>query len=200
MNALCIVSHFVVFCQTQSAKKCINIDTFGNVPRIVQRETILLQYSHLTVKIYRKGHFFIFAKNPEYCFQNISNIVKTITKAINLYSNIRIKRCVYKIKNVQFHANFQLKPEQIDKFIHHLKSNESFPQSKILLDQQGGECSHFFPGAKHFNNIKIYVTYENKTKSSITIHHTGKITGVCPGVDPFLTITECLQSSWNHVK
>lgn len=59
MTDICVLSHFVVFCETKPTDKSININYFGYIEREVQRETILLQCNNFTIKITRKGNFTI---------------------------------------------------------------------------------------------------------------------------------------------
>ncbi len=90
---------------------------------------------------------------------------------------------------------------QIHKYIHYLKTNEAFPEkNQIFTEQLGGWSKVYEANDTGILNIKICITYNDKSRSSITIHNSGKITGVCPGVEPFFNISDCLKSAHQYVK
>ncbi len=103
--SLVTASNFVVFATTLPKNKTIKLEHLGEVRREVYNECLIINYAKFLLKITRKSHFSIFTNDLRYCFTNLTQIIKKITRALNLASDVGIRKCYFQIKNIQFRAN-----------------------------------------------------------------------------------------------
>ncbi len=209
--SLVTASNFIVFATTLPKNKTIKLEHLGEVGREVYNECLTINYAKFLLKITRKGHFSIFANDLRYCFSNLTQIIKKITRALNLASDVGIRKCYFQIKNIQFQANLHFPIDDlvcIAKRPCDTRTNDMHI-NKIVFVYDGSnevtgsrdvkEITDDDLNIKGLARIKILLTCENKGKISFILHKTGKITGVCPRIKTFLLLAEQLESVSKHV-
>ncbi len=196
---VCLVANFVVFATTLPRNKKINLRQLDKSQQGVQikKQYLVIQHSQFTIKISQKGSFNVFAKDTHYCYTNLRYIVKTITRFIQKASNIPIQKCYYQIKNLQFHGKLQTDDcTELLNFVKQLESNKTIQIKDITVEQPDCDIYHAKSilnfHTPNFSKIEINLQYNNK-KGSLIIHFSGKLTGVCPGINSFLSIAEEIE-------
>ena len=209
--SLVTASNFVVFATTLPKNKTIKLENLGRVRREVYKECLIINYAKFLLKITRKGQFTIFASDLQYCFTNLTQIIKKITRALNLASDVGIRKCYFQIKNIQFRANLNFPEDDLVRIAKRLcdtRSSDTYIGNIVFIygaKEEKGESWE----AKEITDkdlsitgilrIKIHLTCENKSKITFTVHRTGRITGVRSRIKTFLFLAEQIESISNHV-